>query len=170
MPEIAAHFFWYCTVAGVALFLLQLCLNLIGISIEDFDTGFNWLSKQALSGFLLMFGLVGLTCTKQFGLSYFVSIVLGGLAGILVIFVTGWIFRMAKGLHSSGTVFNIEDAVGKEATVYQRIPKDGMGKVTLSLHNLTHEIDAVADMDLPSFVSVTIFEKINETTVKVVSR
>jgi hypothetical protein len=91
------------------------------------------------------------------------------IGGLITLLITGLIFRGAKKLHSSGTVFRIEDAIGKEAMVYQRIPKDGAGKISISLHNFTHEIDAVSSLqeELLSFTSVRIIEKVDEKTVRV---
>ncbi len=79
------------------------------------------------------------------------------------------IFKLAKKLQSSGSVYRIEDAIGKEAYVYQRIPKGGIGKISISLQHLTHEIDAISHIheDLPSFMRVKIIEKKDDNTVVV---
>lgn len=137
----------------------------------EFDSGkFQWLTKQALTGFLLMFGWAGLTCIKEFELSILAATTISFFAGLISTFVTSFIFKMAKKLRSSGTVFRIDDAVGKEATIYQRIPKKGIGKITLSLNNFTHELDAISTHyeDLPSFTSVQIIKKADDKTVVVV--
>ena len=67
-------------------------------------------------------------------------------------------------------VFRIEDAIGKQATVYQRIPKGGAGKISLSLNNLTYELDAISDHseELSSFTQVHVLKKADEKTVVVV--
>lgn len=171
--------FWFCALSGTGLFVIQFILNLFGgdthDNIDDVDGGidsgkFKWLSKQALTGFLMMFGWVGLTCRKEFNYSPMATFITAIAGGTLSIFVTGYIFRLANKLRSSGTVFRVEDAIGKEATVYQRIPKDGVGKISLSLHNLTYEIDAISHhlVELPSFTQVQILEKADEKTVVVV--
>ena len=76
-------------------------------------------------------------------------------------------FFIAKKLRSPGTVFRIEDAIGKEAMIYQRIPKGGSGKISVSLHHFTYELDAISfeQEDLPSFTFVQIIEKFDEKTV-----
>lgn len=174
-------FFWFCALAGSGLFIIQLTLSFLGAhhdsdlsheSAEIEVSKLKWMSKHALTGFLLMFGWTGLTCRKEFGLSFAVSALSAGMAGTATMFLIGWIFKLTQKLRSTGTVFNIEDAVGKEATVYQRIPQGGMGKVSLSMHDFTHELDAIsnAQEDLPSFISVHIIQKLNDTTVVVVPK
>ncbi len=169
--------FWFCALAGSGLFVIQFILSLFGADDHgDSDNGvmdvgqFKWLSKQAVTGFLMMFGWVGLTCKKEFALSGFASIVFACAGGCIAIVLSGFILKISRKLRSSGTVFRIEDAVGKEATIYQRIPQGGVGKVTVSLHHFTHEIEAIstAQEDLPSFTSVQIIKIADEKTVIVV--
>jgi hypothetical protein len=118
----------------------------------------------------MMFGCVGLTSRNEFGLSGLSSMTISFAGGLLAIFITGLIFRGANRLRSSGTVFRIEDTIGKEATIYQRIPKNGVGKISVSLNNFTHEIDARSNYteDLPSFTSVQIIKKADDNTVLVI--
>jgi len=150
-----ASLFWFCALAGTGMFIIQFLLTLFGAEGPDsIDDGgahidsmnFKWLSRQAITGFFI--------------------------AGLITVFITGFIFKIAKKLHSSGTVFNLEDAIGKEAIIYQEIPKNGMGKITLSLQDFTREIDAISSHqeDLPSFTSVYIIKKTDEKTVLVVPK
>lgn len=174
-------FFWCCALVGTGLFIIQLVLSLFGIDHNSIDDGveididagkFKWLSKQAISGFLLIFGWAGLTCRKECELSLLASYLISGVGGIATILLNGWIFKIAKKLRSPGQIFKIEDTIGKEATVYQTINRGGAGKISLSLNHLTHEIDATSyiDEDLPSFSSVQIIGKINNTTVLVIPK
>lgn len=91
-------------------------------------------------------------------------------AGLCVVFILGAIFKSAKKLRSQGSIFRIDDAIGKEATVYQDIPRTGTGKITLSLNNLTYEIDAISSHpdELPSFTKVQIIDKADDKTVVVI--
>src|SRR3989338_31603 len=171
--------FWFSALSGSFLFVVQFFFNFLGGDRHDgvddsggeVDSGkVKWLSKQAITGFLMMFGWVGLTCRKEFGLSILVSMPIAFVGGVLAIFATALIFKSAKKLHSSGTVFRIEDAIGKEAVVYQRIPKGGVGKISISLSDLTYEIDAISHQneELSSFIQVQVLKKFDETTVVVV--
>ncbi len=166
--------FWFCALAGTGTFIIQFLLTLFGVG-ESGDEGssesdagqFQWLSKQALTGFLMLFGWVGLTCRKEFDLSATLTIAFALSGGVASILITGFLFKAARKLRSSGTVFRIEDALGKEAMIYQRIPSGGMGRVTVSLHNFTHEIDAIAlqSEELPSFTPVKIIKIADDKTV-----
>ncbi|NGX55853.1 MAG: hypothetical protein K1060chlam5_00083 [Candidatus Anoxychlamydiales bacterium] len=175
-------FFWFFALSGSVTLFIQLILNLFGLSDHhdigdtDIDTGemdtnnFKWLSKQALSGFFMMFGWVGLSCLKEFEFNVLLSLAIAFIAGVLAMFVSGFIFKMARKLHNSGTVFKIEDAIGQEAMIYQRILKKDQGKILISLNNLTREIDAIAlnEEEIPSFTKVKIINKVDENTVSVV--
>jgi hypothetical protein len=175
-------FFWFFALAGSGMFAIQFLLTLFGLTdhhdhdIADdvhghADThGFKWITKQTLTGFMMFFGWVGLTCRKEFFFSNIASAAWGCAGGLIAVFVTALIFKMAKKLHSRGTVFKIEDAVGKEAVVYQRIPKKGSGKISLSLHHQTYEIDAVsaAQEEIASFSQVHIIKKEDDRTVSVI--
>lgn len=167
--------FWFCALAGSGLFIIQFALVLIGIHDHDLDDGsaydFKWLSKQAITGFLMMFGWIGLACQKEFELSLFTSSSIASVFGVLTILITGLIFRLAQKLRSTGTVFRIEEAIGKEAAVYHRIPKEGVGKISVSLRDFTHEIDAISlnGEEISSFTQVQIVKKADERTVVVVA-
>lgn len=171
-------FLWFCALAGSGMFIIQFLLILIGVtdhneileSSSPADAGnFKWLSKQALTGCLMMFGWTALTCKKQFALNDILSLSIALVAAFIAVWLTGYMFKMAKMLHSPGNVFNIEDFLGKDATVYQRIPREGVGKISVSLYNFTHEIDAITedDQEIPSFTHVEILRKVNNNTVLV---
>jgi hypothetical protein len=174
--------FCFFSLSGSVILVIQLILNLFGLShhydIGDTDIGtgeidtsnFKWLSKQALSGFFMMFGWVGLSCLKEFEFNVLLSSAIAFIAGVLAMFVSGFIFKMAGKLHSPGTVFKIEDAIGLEAIIYYRILKKDKGRVSISINNLTREIDAIAlnEEEIPSFTKVKIINKVDENTVSVV--
>jgi len=117
-----------------------------------------------------MFGWVGLGCVQELNLPSPLSIVIALCAGILTMFITGSLFKGAGKLKSTGTIFQIEEAIGKEASVYQRIPKNGVGKISISLQQITHEIDALSQNgeEIPSFSQVQIIKKADENTVIVI--
>ena len=168
--------FWFCAMIGSGLFLLQFLFTLlIGDSLEnpqegsvDFDAGnFKWLSKQAVAGFLMMFGWAGLACRKEFDASIPWTLVISVSVGLFAMFVSSLLFKGARKLKSTGTVFQIEKAIGKEATVYQRIPPEGIGKVTVLVQQFTHEIDAISHEaeEIPSFTQVQIIGQADDRTV-----
>ena len=167
--------FWFAALSGSGMLVIQFALNFLGITDTeggdhgiDFDTReVKWLSKQALTGFLMMFGWIGLACKKEFGLETFFSAGFGLLGGLAALVATGLIFKLAKGLHSPGDRFSLDDAIGKEAMVYKQISKNGIGKISLSLYDLTHEVDALSlnGEEIASFTQVKIIKKADERTV-----
>lgn len=175
----ASSLFWFCALLGSGLFVLQLLFSLLGgLGSDDLDEGgldleagkIKWLSKQALTGFLLFFGWVGLTCKKEGHFSDALSYAIAIASGLVCMLATAWLFKMAKKLHSPGTVFRLEEAVGKEAIVYQRIPREGAGKISLSLHGMSYEIDAISGTaeQIESFTKVQIIRKSDDTTAVVI--
>jgi hypothetical protein len=170
-------FFWFCSLTGTGMFIIQLCLNCIGLgeyadtddsSITD-GIAFKWLSKQAIAGFLMLFGWSALTCQKEFNLEGPSRIAIALVCGFIAILMTGLIFKIANKLHSSGTIFKIEDTIGQEAVVYQRIPHNGTGKVSVCIDDFVREVDACTydHTEVPSFAQVKILDKIDDHTVLV---
>lgn len=169
------NFYWFCALAGSGMFLIQLILNLFGVfDSDDLDANdggdvrkFKWLSLQAISGFLMMFGWTAITCHKEFEFNSLITNLISLTTGLLVIFTTSSIFKVAKKLQSTGNVFKVDDVIGKEALVYQRIPKEGLGKVSVSVQHFTHEIDAIShnQQEIHSFTRVQIIKKRDDNTV-----
>lgn len=178
--------FWFCALAGTGMFFIQFLLNIFGISDQDSlnptdntlsdHTDFSdvkkvkWLSMQAMTGFLMMFGWTAITCQNEFGFQNTTTIGISIVVGFFTALIIRAIFKFSKRFHSSGSIYRIEDAIGKEAYVYQRIPKDGMGKISVTLQNFTHEIDAISHdhEELPSFMRVRIIKKNDDSTVVVI--
>lgn len=176
--------FWFCAFTGSGMFFIQFIINIFGGTNQDnLDVGdsidassdaadarrFKWFSMQAITGFLMMFGWTAITCQSEFGLKNIPTIGVSIISGILAAFIILSIFKYAKKLQSSGSSYRIEDAIGKEAYIYQSIPKDGIGKISISLQNFTHEIDAISHNSeaLSSFTRVKIIKKIDDNTVVV---
>lgn len=163
--------FWFCALTGTGMFFFQFIVNIFGGPDQENsdvpDTSdsadarkFKWFSMQAITGFLMMFGWTAITCQNEFGLQNISTVCISISAGILAAIIVHAIFKFAKKLHSSGSCYRIDDAIGKEAYVYQTIPKDGIGKISISLQHLTHEIDAVShnSQEVSSFTRVKIIE------------
>ncbi|MBA2368385.1 MAG: hypothetical protein H0V82_05100 [Candidatus Protochlamydia sp.] len=162
------------------MFLIQFMINLFGMS--DQETGhsvessndtadvrkFKMFSMQAITGFLMMFGWTAITCQSEFGLPIFQTVVISVASGLFTALIIHSIYKLAKKLQSPGCTYRIEDAIGKEAYVYQSIPKGGAGKISIALNNFTHEINAESDEceELTSFTRVKIIKvKDNQTLI-----
>lgn len=182
--------FWFCALTGSGMFFIQFIINIFGVTDQDsFDASkatisehvhdagrdssdarkFKWFSMQAITGFLMMFGWTAITCQSEFGLQNSITVGISIAAGMFTALILRYILKLAKKLHSSGSTYRIEDAIGKEAYVYQSIPKAGIGKISISLQNFTHEIDAIShnSEELSSFTRVKIIEKKDDNTVVV---
>lgn len=171
--------FWCCALAGTIFLFLRVVLMLFAGDVGeadggDFDTGsdtaFEMISINSLTAFFMMFGWVGLSCYKQFSFNSALSILSATVAGISCMLVTAFLFRAAKKLVSRGVTFNIDDTVGKVASVYLRIPAQGSGKIQISIDGaMTRELAAISKNheEIESFQRVEIVEVIDKNTVAV---
>ena len=103
-----------------------------GLAGGEADTSFAIFSLQTISGFLLMFGLIGLAILQMRENGAVWSIVGGGAAGTLTAYIFGKLMASMKKLQSSGTI-NLQNAIGTEGDVYLTIPADGIGKVQIAI-------------------------------------
>jgi len=190
--------FWVCAVGGTTFFVLRVALMLFaGIGdldaemdgdVGDLDAGhdlgadgdvhsdmdgsnvaFKLLSLNAITGFFMMFGWVGLAGFRQYGWGSALSTLAGSVAGIITMFLTGLLFQQARRLVSSGANFKVSDTLNLEGSVYTRIPAQGRGKVNIVVGDLTRELDAVSEdgVDIDSFVSVRVVRIVDGITVSV---
>ena len=106
------------------------------------DAGMKLVTVQGLTGFFLMFGLVGLAMVK-FEIKDFWTAVGGLIAGIGTMLIIAKIVLEMQKLQSSGTM-RMENALGKEGTVYLSIPEDGPGKVSIVIQGGLRELEAVS--------------------------
>lgn len=137
----------------------------------DSETSFKLLSIHTITAFFMMFGWVGLACYRQYGLQELISILFAMLGGVLSMFVTAYLFKLALKLVSPGNVFSINNTVGMKAQVYQQITPENGGKIQLSIEgDMTREIDAVSfdNEIIESFTTVEIVEVIDGHTVAVI--
>lgn len=182
-PELA---FWACALFGSTLFLLRLVLSLFGsiaeefgdISHSEYDDGdvyhsasgsFKIFTIHSISGFLMMFGWVGLACTKQSGYQSSIALLIAFVMGICVMLLTALIFKGASLLVSSGSQFNIQKTIGLVGTVYQYIPAHGQGKVHLVVDGVIRELlaQSVDHMEIESFSIVEVVQVLDHELVVV---
>jgi membrane protein implicated in regulation of membrane protease activity len=83
--------------------------------------------------------------------------------------ITAYLFKLARKLVSKGSVFSVDQVVGKRGTVYQRISADGRGKINVELNDSTREIEAIAEdkQDIDSFQTVEVVRVVDQRTVAV---
>ena len=153
------NFFAVCAILGGTGFVVWLVLNLIGIGSEvsadadahidvghvdgSTDLSFKILSFHGITGFLMMFGLIGLAMSKSNTGNPLA--ILGAVgAGVGSVWVITMIFNAAKRLQSSGTI-DMRDTEGQPGLVYLTIPKEGTGKVQVTVRTKMMELNAVAE-------------------------
>lgn len=145
---------------------------------DSFDTehghdsffSFKILTLHSLSGFLLMFGWVGLACTVQLGFSYLFSLLIATACGVGMAIFTTYLIKGALLLESAGSTFSIQKTIGLTGYVYQRITADGYGKIHVIVDNISRELLAQSHQknDIESFALIKIIAALDEETVEVI--
>ncbi|MFH1421846.1 MAG: NfeD family protein [Planctomycetota bacterium] len=108
------------------------------------DVSFHLLSFQGITGFFVMFGLVGFALVRQGNVGSSVSIIGALAAGFLTLYVIAKMMSFMKGLQSSGNV-DITNAIGQEGSVYLTIPPGGIGKVQIRVSDRLREFEATSE-------------------------
>jgi len=109
----------------------------------DSDAGFKILSIHGITSFFMMFGLVGFALHWESRTGTFIAMAGALAAGLASVWLIGKLFSLARKMQSSGTI-SIENAVGAKGSVYLTIPKDGTGRVLVSVRNSLREYDAMS--------------------------
>jgi len=148
--------FGICALVGGVVFGIRLVLQLMGMGADhadiavshdvdggDADSSFRIISLQGVSAFLLMFGVVGWVMVRDGrGTGWSIAGAVG--AGLVMMLLIAWIYRVFMRFQSSGTL-DLANAVGAEGTVYLRIPAGGTGKIQVTVQGQLLTLDAVSD-------------------------
>ena len=156
------YFYLVCAVIGGLLFLLRLGLSFFGGDGGNVDTdmvsevahmdstdahhigdpGFQLFSLQGITGFFIMFGLVGLALSRGGGQIVWTAV--GGIAagGVTMVVIAGIVYYIQR-LQSEGTL-RMENTVGKEGIVYLTIPENGTGQISVVVQGGLRQFDAVS--------------------------
>ena len=110
---------------------------------SDADASVKLLSVQGLTGFFMMFGLVGLALSKESQAGALWSIAGGLLAGLFTLWLTAKIFTSMKKLQSDGSL-DMNAAIGVQGTVYLRIPANDSGQVQLNVQDRLRIFSAIS--------------------------
>ena len=175
--------FWICALVASAIFVIQFILTIIGMDHSDMDVdfdghdtmdlgdGLNLFTVKNFIGLLLGFGWGGV-CLYDTITSPTLLILVSILIGLIFVFLFVLIYKQTRKLEADGT-FNINDCLGKSASVYLRVPAGGIGKgkIQISINGSVHEILAITDEDeIPSGQMVAITEVLDSETVKVINK
>lgn len=149
--------FLFCAVLGGGVFVIRTILSLAGMgdhdihdgdfdfsdSHADADTSFRLFSLHGLTGFFMMFGLVGLGLSRQFWVPDIAAGTVGVLAGLGTVWVIGKVFASMTKLQCDGTL-KLSDAMGQQGKVYLTIPAGGTGQVQVAFQGRVMIYDAIS--------------------------
>lgn len=133
------------------------------------EASFKIFSLQALTAFVMMFGWAGLASLVQFGLNPGLSVIVASGVGAGSMYFTSSIMRMLLKLQDEGASYTMEMAVGKNASVYERIPESGIGRIQLHIGGMLREFQAVSEkkITLEPSTPVTVVRIVDTQTVSV---
>ena len=118
-------------------------LDGVGVDVDmGADLSFKAFTFQGIVAFILMFGLVGLALSRS-DMHQMVALLAGTAAGGASMWTMGKMFQVFYSVQSSGNM-DIDNAVGKNATVYMRIKPGEVGQVQVEVQGAMRTLDAVA--------------------------
>jgi len=140
-------FYWIAIPSTIIFGIINLS-SLIGFGGSDFDSNlddvcsdFSIFTLKNLLAFLTMFSWSGMACIK-FGFGALATLSISTGAGVLMVTILSSLFLLMNKLINEN-IPRIADAVGKNAKVYCKIPKNGRGQVSVVINGSLHTIDAV---------------------------
>jgi len=149
-------FFLFCAILGGVIFIIRMIFMIAGLgghdihdggfdhaNAHDADASFKLLSLQGLTGFFMMFGLVGLGLSEQPWIPDFLAAAIGVVAGLCTVWVIGKVFATMTRLQSDGTL-RLSDAIGQQGKVYLTIPAGGTGQVQVAFQGRLMIYDAIS--------------------------
>ncbi len=161
-------FYAVIAIIGGVLFLIRTVLSLIGGDVDadtdidlaihdvpmDSDFGdhsvthiseanFQLFSLHGITGFFMIFGLVGLSLSKA-GIHELITAVVGLLAGGITLIAVAGVYYYMRRLQSDGTM-QMDTAIGKTGIVYLTIPVEGSGQVSITIQGGLKQFDAISN-------------------------
>lgn len=181
----ALRVYWGIAIFATGVFLVQMIMTFIGIGDvdggdADFDLGdgsgdtldtggtLQLFSVRNIINFLLGVGWGGV-CFSSSVHNHTLLALVALLTGCVFVAVFIFLFRQMRRLEHDGA-FRIEDAVGKVADVYLRIPGErvGEGKIQFSFNGSVQELPAITDgPDIATGQKVRVLEVIGGHTLLV---
>ena len=128
----------------------------------DTMMSFTLLSFQGLTGFFMMFGLVGLALSR--GNSGNITSMIGGtVAGLATVWIVDKLFRFFNRMQSSGTL-NLRNAIHEEGTIYLTIPAEETGKVRINVQGRLKVLSAISEdrTEIATDARVRVVNVVNE--------
>ena len=115
-------------------------LDGVGVDVDmGADLSFKAFTFQGIVAFVLMFGLVGLALSRS-DQHQMVALLAGTAAGGASMWTMGKMFQVFYSVQSSGNM-NIDNAVGKNGTVYMRIKPGEVGQIQVEVQGAMRTLD-----------------------------
>jgi len=154
----------YFIAAVVATFIFAIKMLLLALGLDstdavdsidaadvDFDAdldsiqAFTLFSLQSILAFFMGMGWAGWSAKLEYGYSQPTALIISVVVGAVLMLLSSFLLYWMKGLDRN-KVFKIEVCVGKQATVYSRIPSSGQGqgKVTIGVSGRSLTLPAVS--------------------------
>ncbi len=136
----------------------------IDVGEIESSTSFHIFSLHGITGFFMMFGIVGLAMSYQSKLTPLVAVGGALVAGIFTMWLVAKILISMKRLQSDGTI-QLKNAIGEEGTVYLTIPAEGTGKVQVVVQGrlLVFEARSGKMEELKTGENVRVSKVVNDT-------
>lgn len=110
---------------------------------DNSDVSFHFISIQGLTAFFMMFGWVGLAIMRDSGLSAWLAVGGGAVAGCVTVWILAMMFRCVGSMQCDGTM-RVKSALGAGGTVYVRVPAAGSGQVQVEVDGRLTVFDAIS--------------------------
>lgn len=133
------------------------------------DFAFEFISLQAIAAFCMGAGWGGLGAYRGSGMHLAMSVVIGLLCGVGMVWLLYHLMKSVYGLRGSGNI-SIRDAVGRTAQVYVRIPEagHGSGQIRIVIRDALRTMTAVSEgPEIPRMASVRVVRANSDNTVVV---
>jgi hypothetical protein len=172
-----ARIYWIIALPFTIIFIIQLVLTFIGGDLhsdvadghadssvgDDSGIHFQFISIKNLIAFFTVFGWSGLGCISS-GMGTLAIILISTFSGLIMMLIMASLFFFMARLAYSGNL-NISRAVGRNASVYLRIPakRSSSGKIQISLQGF-RTLDALTDdpEEIPTGAMVQVTQVLGE--------
>ena len=122
-------------------------LDMVGLDVDfgmdSAEGSFQMLTVQGILSFVMMFGIFGLA-TSQADQHNIIAVGVGGVAGVISMWLVGKVFQVMMSLESDGTVRH-NDAIGAKGTVYRTIRAGKSGQIQVEFQDALRTCEAVAE-------------------------
>lgn len=106
------------------------------------EANFQLFSLHGITGFFMIFGLVGLSLSKA-GVHELITAVVGLVAGGITLLSVAGVYYYMRRLQSDGTM-QMDTAIGLTGIVYLTIPDGGSGQVSITIQGGLKQFDAIS--------------------------